>query len=337
LEELDGVLRIVQAVFVSVGYGGKKATPFVLLVAFGYGLGSFLGPIFGGLAMSRFGDLWGIRITYWSICCVGVIVGLLLIPVRTPKQPSVRMEEAVRGKEQVTVSETPTVSLKEWKFPTCPENWWKIPKRNYIAIYLALHMFTYCIALLSFYGLIGSFVEGKGLCDAATASYLVSSYFIAFTFGRLVNVVVSAFVDARIIIFAFIFGAAIDAIVMISYSNNLLVIWVGTVFMGLFLAPQHPGVLAIPQQSLGVPLTGAMLSIITFGASVGEMVGPAISTSLLKVGLSWDVILWIGFICCSVCVILDLPMMVYLVIQIVKKRKNPIKINEKEIPKTTSQ
>jgi MFS family permease len=101
------------------------------------------------------------------------------------------------------------------------------------------------------------------------------------TAGRLLSTVLSTVFDTRIILF---FGLAFSAVglsIMMVYAN-LITVWIGSVVLGVAMAPLYPAIIAFPQ-TLGVQTSSSMTAFIISMGGLGSMLIPLGVTSLFEV------------------------------------------------------
>lgn len=72
---------------------GKRATPFLMFVSFGYGVGSLMSPVIVAQLVKWLGEDVGMRWAFGVVGILGACSTLLMYFVRTPKSPEVMKEE----------------------------------------------------------------------------------------------------------------------------------------------------------------------------------------------------------------------------------------------------
>jgi fucose permease len=72
---------------------GSKSSPFMMIVSFGYGVGSLISPLIAAQLVGYLGDVNGIKWSFWIISMIGIVISVTLCFLRTPKSPAVQKKE----------------------------------------------------------------------------------------------------------------------------------------------------------------------------------------------------------------------------------------------------
>lgn len=132
-------------------------------------------------------------------------------------------------------------------------------------------LFLFCQgAEAGFGGWIYVIAGGRGFSDGAAAT-LLSSFWAAFTIGRVLGIVVATRVRPKWMLTIDLLGALASTTILLA-APGPAGLWLGTLGLGLSLASVFPAALALAGEYL--PLTGTVTSRIFVGASVGTITTP---------------------------------------------------------------
>jgi MFS transporter, FHS family, Na+ dependent glucose transporter 1 len=132
-------------------------------------------------------------------------------------------------------------------------------------------LLLYVGAEASFSAWIFTYALARDLTDATGAAYLVSVFWAMITVGRLLAVWLSTRLKPRVILRTAILGG-LGSVGLLAAFPNSLVLWVGTVLIGLFFAPIFPTALAFAGRHMTV--SGRLTSYFYIGASIGVVTVP---------------------------------------------------------------
>jgi FHS family Na+ dependent glucose MFS transporter 1 len=124
-------------------------------------------------------------------------------------------------------------------------------------------------------------VAGELDFSESAAAKLLSSFWAAFTIGRVLGIVVATRVRPKFMLTVDLLGALASVAVLL-VARGPTGVWVGTLALGLSLASVFPASLALAGER--VPLTGAVTSKIFVGASLGTITVPWLLGLCLKFG-----------------------------------------------------
>ena len=110
------------------------------------------------------------------------------------------------------------------------------------------------------------------LTDEATAAYLTSAFWGAFTVGRLLGIPLATRFQPQVVVLISIVGALFFSGLLIYDLDNLWFTWVASIGLGLSMAPVFPNVISFAGRHLHI--TGKITGWFFVGASVGGMVLP---------------------------------------------------------------
>jgi FHS family Na+ dependent glucose MFS transporter 1 len=210
--------------------------PFLNGLHFFYGLGAFLSPIIVAqvLLLSS-----GFQAAYWVLA-----LGILPIALWIIRQPS--------PPQQGGNSNTRT----------------EIIRPGLIAM-IALFLFLYVGAEVSYGGWIFTYTTTLGLSPPAAAAYLTAAFWGGLTLGRLLSIPLAARTRPRIVLLVDLAGCLGSLAFLALFPGSLLVIWIGTIATGLFMASIFPTSLAFAERRMSI--TGRVTGWFFTGGSAGAM------------------------------------------------------------------
>lgn len=216
-----------------------KVGPFMNGLHFFFGAGAFLSPIIVAEALRRTGD---ITVAYWALALLALPVALWLLRLPGPAVRSAGEGDGDGGNDPWLVA---LVGL-------------------FLAVYVG--------AEVSFGGWVFSYVTALGLAGEATAAYLTSAFWGAFTVGRLLSIPLAARWQPRTILIADLAGALLSVGVLLLWPQSLIAAWAGTLGMGVTLAAIFPTTLSLAERRMAI--SGRVTSWFFVGASLGAMTIP---------------------------------------------------------------
>lgn len=214
---------------------GSKVAPYMSALHCAYGVGALLAPLIVGASASMAAGYWALAL---AMLPVAAVVGL------TPSPGLVATPET------------------EASTPRRPD-----PR----LVWLLVGWFMLCQgAEAGFAGWVFT-VAGKAGFDDASATRLVSSFWAAFTLGRLSSIAVAAKLRPQTLLTADLLGALASVLVLVLVPGATAM-WIATLTLGLSLASLFPASMSLASQRM--PLDGAVTSKLFVGASVGSMLVP---------------------------------------------------------------
>ncbi|MCJ7702924.1 MAG: MFS transporter [Anaerolineales bacterium] len=217
---------------------GSQVGPYMNALHLFFGLGTFIAPIIIAQSVLLTGEIdWGFG-----------VMGLLVMPVAlwvfrtaSPSAPTAESEDGGRTNTK-------------------------------LLILIVAFMFLYVGAELGFGGWIFTYALKQNLANETTGAYLNSAYWGAFTLGRLLGIPIAARVRPRWILLGDLLGAIFSLVLIILFPESALVLWVGSILLGLFVASVFPVVVTLAERRM--TLTGTVTSWFLVGASAGSMFLP---------------------------------------------------------------
>lgn len=216
-----------------------KVGPFMSSLHFFFGAGAFLSPIIVAEALRRTGD---ITLAYWTLALLVLPVALWFLRLPGPAAQSVGGDEEGGANDP------------------------------WLVVLVGLFLAVYVGAEVGFGGWIFSYTVALGLAPEATAAYLTSAFWGAFTVGRLLSIPLAARWRPRTILIMDLGGALLSVAVLLVWPHSLVAAWIGTLGLGVTLAAIFPTTLSLAGQRMAI--NGRVTSWFFVGASLGAMTIP---------------------------------------------------------------
>ena len=232
---------------------GEKSGPFINGLHFSFGLGAFLAPTLYA-QMLKLGGTY--RHAYWLLAGVAALIALFMLrQPHSPEHPHRQGAEAFSNRKDIAQY---------------------LPQ----IIIAMLFLFFYVGAEITYGNWIYTYTITLHLADATRAAYLTSSFWLAFTIGRLISIPAAArFKPEQILGLALTACALITGLVIVNPESSTL-LWVCTIGLGFFMAPVWPTGYNLAGQS--VKLTATISSIILLGDSFGGMLLPSLTGQMVE-------------------------------------------------------
>jgi MFS transporter, FHS family, Na+ dependent glucose transporter 1 len=180
---------------------------------FFYGVGSFFSPLILAAAIEYSGNLqWG----FSSLAALSIIILLLLIGLETPanhKPAGLDLDGQSR-------------------------------KHSLWVVLIAVLFFFYVGTEVGFGNWVATYAVKMKYSGETQAAVLTSVFYGAYTFGRLISIPTSTVIRPQRLLLGSYLGAALSLVLIVSLSQYSLVIWIGTVLLGLCLAAIFPTMLS---------------------------------------------------------------------------------------------
>lgn len=218
---------------------GDKVAPFMNGLHFFFGVGAFLSPLIVAHAMLGGG---GIGRAYWTLAVLLLPAAFWLLFLSSPLGSAVSVSDS-GGQTNARL-----LSL------------------------MVVFFFLYTGAEIAFGGWIYSYAVALRLGSQAGAAYLTSTFWGAFTLGRLLSVPLATRFPPRVALTADCLACLASLTILVLGSHSLAITFLGTCGVGLSMASIVPAMLSLAQGRMR--MTGQATSWLFVGASAGGMVLP---------------------------------------------------------------
>ncbi len=225
---------------------GREVGPYMNALHFFFGIGTFIAPIILAQSVLLSGGItWGFR-----------VIAVLMLPV------AAWMLRAVSPSPPTTATETDgRTNLK-------------------LLLLMVAFLLVYVGAEVGFGGWVYTYALRQNLANETTGGYLTSAFWGAFTAGRLLSIPIAARVRPRWILLGDLLGGILGLVLILLFPESVVVLWVGAILLGLFLASIFPTVFTLAERR--ITLTGAITSWFFVGASAGAMFFPWLMGQLFE-------------------------------------------------------
>ena len=218
---------------------GKSVAPYMNVLHFFFGLGTFLAPILVAQVVLLNGHMsWA----YWlvALAFLPVTITALVLPSPQPQQLT-RQAGGARS-----------------------DRW--------LVLGFFLIFFGYSGASAAHGGWIFSYVTQLHLADEATAAYLNSFFWGALTLGRLLSIPLAVRFTPKSMLRMDLIGSLASLGLMVIFSHSLWALALGSVGLGFFLATIFPTNMSLASRHLLI--TGRVTGIMSIGSSLGALILP---------------------------------------------------------------
>ena len=227
--------------------------PFMSGLHFIFGVGSFLSPIIIAQMVEFSGDItWA----YWTLAILIVPVAAWLILQPSPAQPA----------------EKPDGGQKIGSGPTTSDPKKGLGGGGMLIPLIMMFFFLYVGAEVSFGGWIFTYTVTSGLSAEGQAAYLTSAFWGGLTAGRLLSIPLAVRFKPRLVLPVDLIGCLLFTGVMLLWPDQLVVVWVGAIGLGVSMASIFPTMLSLAERQLKI--TGQVTGWFFVGASAGAMFLP---------------------------------------------------------------
>lgn len=218
---------------------GERVGPYMNGLHFSYGLGALLAPLLLAQIITLTHEIYWV---FWiiAILMVPLIAWLWFLPA--PRPPA-----AGDSRNPASVPFMPVLLM-------------------------VLAFVLYVGAELGFSNWIYTYAVTLKLADTITAAYLTSAYWAFFTIGRLVGVWVSTRLPSRTILYADFLGCLLSLGLIAIAGDSALILWVGSIGLGLATASIFPTLIILAGERLQV--TGTITGWFLVGSGAGSMLLP---------------------------------------------------------------
>ena len=252
---------------------GKKVAPFMNVLHFFFGLGTFLAPILVAQVVLLNGNMsWA----YWlvALAFLPVTIAALVLPSPQPQQVS------------------------KYNTETRADRW--------LVLGFFLIFFGYSGASAAHGGWIFSYITELHLANEATAAYINSFFWGALTVGRLLSIPLAVRFSPKSMLRMDLIGSLASLGLMVLFPRSLWVLGFGSAGLGFFLATIFPTNMSLASRH--ITITGRITGILSIGSSLGALVLPwlvgqwfetiapetLLVANLVNIGLTLGVFFWLN-------------------------------------------
>jgi FHS family Na+ dependent glucose MFS transporter 1 len=215
---------------------GEKAGPFLNGLHFFFGVGSFGAPLLLAKILLSTGNIHWL---YWSFTIICLPIAIWFWFLSEP------------------FAHTHSDEKKNAPIPVIP-------------VLLCVLLFLFYVGLeLGFGNWVYTYALTLGLGTTITAAYLTSAFWGSFTIGRLLGVWVSTRTRSQTILIMDLIGCAISTIVIMTWKDSNLALWIGTIGLGISMASIFPTIFMLAGERMQI--TGAITGWFLVGSGAGSM------------------------------------------------------------------
>ncbi|MEA3441191.1 MAG: MFS transporter [Chloroflexota bacterium] len=252
---------------------GRNVSPYMNGLHFFFGLGAFLSPIIIAQTVLFSGD---IKIGYWLLALYALPVAMWFLRTPAPVPPDQTKDKNI---QDINV---------------------------FLVAMISLFFFLYVGAEASFGGWIFTYTIEMDIIAKAGAAYLIAAFWGALTLGRLIGIPIASRFRPRTIILSDLIGCLVSVTILILWPESMVLVWIGTIGMGLFLASLFPTMLVLAERRMR--LTGGITRWFFVGTGLGGMflpwligqlfvpVGPQVMLWLILIDLLFVLVIAIGIV-----------------------------------------
>ncbi len=225
---------------------GGEVGPYMNALHFFFGIGTFITPIIIAQSVLHSGGIsWG----FWIIALLVMPSVVWIFKVPSPRSPD--HDSELGGRTNMGV-----------------------------LILVVFFLFLYVGVEVGFGGWLYTYAFEQGLANETTAAYLTSAFYGAFTIGRLLSIPIAAAIRPRWILLGDLVGGVLSIILILVFVNSDVMIWVGSILLGLSLASVFPTMFSLAERRM--TMTGRVTSWFFVGASAGGMIFPWLMGQLFE-------------------------------------------------------
>jgi FHS family Na+ dependent glucose MFS transporter 1 len=225
---------------------GDRVPPFMNGLHAFYGIGTTIAPLIVAAVLSSTGLLNSI---YWALTILILPAGLLILFFPSPSLSHARQQAEDRP---------------------------AIPNLVFLAIVI---FFAFTGAELGFGGWIYTYTTSQVYANPTMAASINAVFWGAFTVGRLISIPLAMKLKPQKILWVDFCGVIVSLLIIILFSSVEVLLWLGTIGTGLFMASIFPTLLNDAQSRMH--LSGKITSWFFVGSSLGSMALPWLMGQLI--------------------------------------------------------
>lgn len=225
---------------------GDRVPPFMNGLHAFYGMGTTIAPLIVLAVLSSMGSLNSI---YSTLAILILPIGVLILFFPSPSHHQNRQQAEDR------------------------------PAAPVLVLLLAVIFFAFTGAELGFGGWIYTYATFQEYASPTLAASINVGFWAALTIGRVISIPLAVKVKPQKILWMNFCGVIISLVIIIFFSYNETLLWIGTIGTGLFMASIFPTLLNDAQSRMHI--SGKITSIFFVGSSLGSMAVPWLMGQLI--------------------------------------------------------
>lgn len=219
----------------------KKVGPFMNALHAFFGVGSFLGPLILAQTIHLGSNLvLGYRV-------IAVLIFPLALWIWHLPSPAAPLQE----QSSQTVQVPQKNATRKWVFM------------------ISLFLFLYVGLEVGFSGWVFTYARVIGLATETSAAMLTAFFWGGFTLARLFSIPLATRIQPKTLLQMGLTGGLLNIALMVVFPSSSLVLWIGTLGLGLSIAAIFPSAISLAENI--VSLTGKLTRWFFVGAGLGAM------------------------------------------------------------------
>lgn len=215
-----------------------------------FGLGAFIGPLIVARVLAATDNIYWV---YWTLAIAALPIAALIWNLPSPSPRAIPEEH------------------KDTSLPVLP-----------LAI-MVLCFVLYVGAEVGYGTWVYTYALQLGLGTEITSAYLTSAFWGSFTLGRLIAIPISTRLRPLTILYIDFAGCLISLGLILLFRDSAIVLWIGSILLGLSFASIFPTFLTLSEERMHV--TGTMAGWFLVGGSIGGMLLPwGIGQAFVRIG-----------------------------------------------------
>jgi fucose permease len=206
-----------------------------------FAVGAVLAPLVVGLSIRAFDSMWAVVV---PVAALTLACGLRMW--RTPVPVHTRAADAERSHEGGA-------------------------RTLHVAL-LALFFFSYVALESGFAGWIHTYVEEIGYGTAATATGMITVFWVGFMLGRVAAIWLSRLMTPGLLVSVAMMMSVVAALLFAAFRGPGPMLWVVTFLFAVSIAPQYASMMAFAETHLA--LSGGNISVLVGASGVGGLFVP---------------------------------------------------------------
>eukprot|EP01125_Pyxidicula_operculata_P009384 TRINITY_DN308_c0_g1_i5.p1 TRINITY_DN308_c0_g1~~TRINITY_DN308_c0_g1_i5.p1 ORF type:complete len:380 (+),score=70.66 TRINITY_DN308_c0_g1_i5:1681-2820(+) len=264
----------------------KNVEPYMQALHLAFALGAFISPLIIGVVMDNFRENFAIAFITIGGTFVPLVVSLLILPSPTnPHDKEPTNEQQTEKKEESGCQRVVGGLFGSF---TLDEFW--------VILFTACFLCFYVGGEVTMGTFIYTYTIKMELGTEQEAYILNSCFWAALALGRFLAIPISTKLPSHIVLLINLSGCLACSLIMLLLDTNKIALWVSVIFFGLFMASSFPTAFTLAESLMIV--TGKAASYFVIGASLGEMITPAIVSTFFQSDMGYRSVS-IGLVCSS--------------------------------------